>query len=672
MIGNASAGRQYTARTYVLGLIGVAVIPVWLFAAYVLLSFAQSEQRAYRERAVQIAEQSASVLDGQLREMLIRLDGLARSTAAASDNFALIHAQARSLVDGTDQVVVARDLHERILFDTRSDFGTSLPAAQPLAPAELTDIEADRPHVSDLYEDQTSRDYRVSVAEPVKLRDGTTIVLAMTLPASRLHDALAPVVPHGWIVGVGDRSGVYVTRSERHDEVSGKPGLPSYLNKAVGNSGIFTASNQFGDVLLAGYYRSGFSGWLYGANVPLSVVEEPFWRSIYGILAIGIAALLLSGLLAYLYGAVLTRETTALANRALALGHGGVTEPAPSRLKEFAIVDEAFRASQAALLEKTNELKAVLETVPAAVWFTYDPSGRTVIRNEFAANLMGLPTYDHHTFGVPDLVTDTVALKDGQVVSRDDRPLTKAMRGEPTDHEEFLYRLPSGKEIVLLSSARSIRDASGKIIGGVQVSLDITDRKKSEEQRRLLAKELNHRVKNNLAIVQALVQQTIRNSTDLTEAGTTIGSRLLALARGHDVLTRHSWEEGDLREVIEAGLASQITENRVVVSGPTVKLSPTLVMAVTLAIHELTTNAIKYGALSNSAGRVSISWEDIAEGDNRSIVLTWCETGGPPVQKPSERGFGSRLLKRMTESAGGSATLSYPVEGLECVLVMPL
>jgi two-component sensor histidine kinase len=246
------------------------------------------------------------------------------------------------------------------------------------------------------------------------------------------------------------------------------------------------------------------------------------------------------------------------------------------------------------------------------------------------------------------------------------------MRGEHTDHEEFLYRLPSGKEVVLLSSARPIRDTGGKVIGSVQVSLDITERKRDEEQRRLLAKELNHRVKNNLAVVQALVQQTIRNSTDLTEAGTTIGARLSALARGHDVLTKHSWEEGDLREVVEAGLAGHMVENRVSTSGPDIKLVPSLVMTITLAIHELATNAMKYGALSNATGSVSISWEAGDRDEGRAIAIEWAEAGGPPVKEPAARGFGSRLLKRMAEGAGGSATLSYPTEGLRCFLVLPL
>ena len=168
--------------------------------------------------------------------------------------------------------------------------------------------------------------------------------------------------------------------------------------------------------------------------------------------------------------------------------------------------------------------------MPVAVWFTYDPQGRQVIRNRYATELMGLPADYVRPFGSPEEVIDTVAMKDGQVVEREDRPLTKAMRGEKTDHEEFLYRLPNGVELTLLSSARAIKDLHGKIIGAVQISMDITDRKRAETQRRLLAKELDHRVKNNLAIVQALVEQTLRSADSLADAQTDIVARLAALA----------------------------------------------------------------------------------------------------------------------------------------------
>ena len=629
-------------------------MPVWLFAAYVLVSFALSQQQTYRDYAIDLARQSANVVDSELRDMLARIDGLARSAAFEEGDLAQVHAEARRLVGGTERIILLRDLSGKQFLNTQVQFGGPLPPAVPLTPEELADFQAAQPRVSDVYAGSVSGEPRIEVARPITLRDGSPALLAISTPTAALNRVLVSSVPEGWVVGVGDRSGVYVTRSARHDEVSGKPGVPAYLNKAVGQSGSFTSANQFGETLLAGYFRSEFSGWLYAANIPLGVVEAPLWRSLFSVLGIGAVALAISLLLAYAVGKILTGETNRLAAQAQALGSGQPVQPLGSRLAEFELVSHAFVDADAKIRERTSELEAVLDTVPVAVWFTYDPSGRQVIRNRYAAGLMGLPADQAKPFGSPDLVIDTVAMKDGQIVSRDDRPLTKAMRGEHTDHEEFLYRLPDGVELVLSSSARPIQDLNGKIIGAVQISLDITERKRAETQRRLLTKELDHRVKNNLAIVQALVQQTLRNADNLSEAANDIGARLSALASAHDILTRNAWLEGDLQATIEATVLPQASGDRVVVAGPPVSLSPNQVMAISLAMHELTTNAVKYGALSNQAGKVSISWQVLDE-DSRQLVLTWAERGGPPVEQPSKRGFGSRLLERITASEGGEA-----------------
>lgn len=646
-------------------------MPVWLFAAYVLVSFALSQQQTYREQSIDLARQSAAVVDGELRDMLVRVDGLARSAAFEEGDLARMHAEARRLVAGTDQIILLRDLARRQFINTQVDFGSPIPPEVALTAEELSAFQAGQPRVSNVYPSPISGEPRIAVVRPMALRDGTPALLAITAPTLALNRVLTPSVPENWVIGVGDRSGVYVTRSARHDEVSGKPGVAEYLNKAVGKLGSFTSGNQFGEQLLAGYYRSEFSGWLYAANISLAIVEAPLWRSLFSVLGMGAVALAISLLLAFLMGKVLTGETRQLAAQALALGAGRQVQPLETRFAEFELVSDALVDADARIRERTSELEAVLDTVPVAVWFTYDPSGRQVIRNRYALDLMGLPADQVKPFGSPDEVIDTVAMKDGQVVGREDRPLTKAMRGEQTDHEEFLYRLPSGVELILLSSARSIRDLNSKIVGAVQVSIDITERKRAETQRRLLAKELDHRVKNNLAIVQALVQQTLRSADNLADAQIDVVARLAALASAHDILTRNAWLEGDLQTTIEATVLAQSPSDRVILEGPQVSLSPSQVMTISLAMHELTTNAIKYGALSNETGKVFIRWR-ISEDQARELVVEWTEQGGPPVGQPGKRGFGSRLLERMTASEGGRATRVFEPEGLSCMLELPV
>ena len=326
-------------------------------------------------------------------------------------------------------------------------------------------------------------------------------------------------------------------------------------------------------------------------------------------------------------------------------------------------------AAERALAERTSELQTVLETAPVAVWFTYDPSGRQVIRNRFAAELMGLTDGPDRHFGAPDAVIETVALKDGQSVSRDDRPLTKAMRGVETDNEEFSYILPNGVRRTLLTSARSIRDSNGKVVGAVQASLDISDRKRGEEHRRLLVKELNHRVKNTLAVVQSIANQTLRGATDLQDATKALSGRLISLAKAHDILTQENWDGADLSEVVSTTLEPHADLERFEIRGPSVRLSASTALSLSMALHELATNAIKYGSLSAKNGKVTIDWAVETTGAERRLRFTWQEVDGPKVVQTEHRGFGMRLLKRMfTAEPGGSVDLSFDPDGLRASL----
>ena len=662
--------QRRSARTYLLGLIAAAVVPVWLFAAYVLVSFALAQQETYRDRAVEIARQAATAVDGELRDMLLRIDTLSRSAAIQAGDLAALHAEARRLVRGSGEAILLRDRAGRQVFNTGFAFGEALPPAPELSPADLAELDAGRHRISDVRVGAPPAEPSVSVARHLTLADGSTAVAVITAPTSALHDVLEPMAPPPWVVGIADRAGAYVTRSERHEEVSGRPGVGDYLSRATGPSGSFTAENQFGETLLAGYVRSDFSGWLFAANVRLGLVEAPLWRSLFSILAIGAMALAVSLLLAYAVARSLAGETAQLARQALALGAGEPVAPLSTRLREFEVVSEAMADADLMIRERTSELQTVLDTVPVAVWFTYDPEGRQVIRNRLAAALMDVPEDHAHPFGAPDPVTETVAYKDGEVVARNDRPLTKAMRGEHTDNEEFLYRLPTGRELVLSTSARPIHGEGGKVVGAVQISLDITERKRAETQRKLLTRELDHRVKNNLAIVQALVQQTLRNAGSLEDARTVVRDRLAALGKAHDLLARNAWMEGDLRATIRAAVHAPASGDRVGLDGPDVTLSPGLVMTISLAMHELMTNAVKYGALSNGDGRVAISWQ-LTGSPQAELVVRWQESGGPKVEKPSRRGFGSRLLERMAQSEGGSSERIFGASGLVCVMRLP-
>lgn len=218
-----------------------------------------------------------------------------------------------------------------------------------------------------------------------------------------------------------------------------------------------------------------------------------------------------------------------------------------------------------------------------------------------------------------------------------------------------------------------IEDGQLKRLWGIQ--RDITDRKQAEEQRTLLIHELNHRVKNTLATVQSIASQTLRNAPTMRDAKEALEGRLIALARAHDVLTRESWEGAELKEIVAQAVEPYASrgENRLHVTGPEIRLSPRMALALAMALQELATNAVKYGALSNATGEVRILWNVVPAEAAPHLHLRWEESGGPPVQAPSRRGFGSRLIERsLSQELNGVARIEFRPTGVVCTVDAPL
>lgn len=191
----------------------------------------------------------------------------------------------------------------------------------------------------------------------------------------------------------------------------------------------------------------------------------------------------------------------------------------------------------------------------------------------------------------------------------------------------------------------------------------------AEERREILVHELAHRVKNTLATVQSIASLSFRNSQG-PEALRQFHDRLQALVRSHDLLTRRNWQRADLSEIVEAAIAPLKEEqgHRFAISGPQVSLPPTTAVPISMIMHELCTNALKYGALSNETGQVSIGWRTAPVPNGIAISMIWSESGGPPVKPPAEEGFGTRLIANLSGQLGGESSFRYPPSGLVCHL----
>jgi PAS domain S-box-containing protein len=250
--------------------------------------------------------------------------------------------------------------------------------------------------------------------------------------------------------------------------------------------------------------------------------------------------------------------------------------------------------------------------------------------------------------------------------------------GEVFELEHRVHRV-DGTPGWTFSRAIPLRDAQGVIREWFGAASDITARKQHEEHQKLLIDELNHRVKNTLAVVQSMAAQSLRNAAEGPRLQ--FEGRLRALSKAHDVLTREHWTGASLHTVVQDALAhcASHAAGRLRASGPDVWVMPKHALALAMALHELCTNAQKYGSLSNDDGFVTIAWDvvpaspgDVADAGDM-LTLRWTEAGGPPVIAPQRHGFGTRLIERgLAHDLCGEVSLRFEPAGVECVIRAPM
>jgi PAS domain S-box-containing protein len=241
--------------------------------------------------------------------------------------------------------------------------------------------------------------------------------------------------------------------------------------------------------------------------------------------------------------------------------------------------------------------------------------------------------------------------------------LERIRRKERGETYDTVRRRKHGSLVEISVTISPVKDAAGKIIGASKIARDVTDRNRAEEALRLLAHEVDHRSKNLLMLVQATVQFSQADTPDAIKAA--IQGRLQALSNVHELLAQSRWAGANLRILVTEELAPYCPQGaaRAELDGPDLILKPHSAQLVAMVLHELTTNAVKYGALSVSPGRVRVKW---LQGANGKLVLRWTETNGPPVKRPTRQGFGTRVLDRAVHQLKGEMRFDWRAEGLTC------
>ena len=240
---------------------------------------------------------------------------------------------------------------------------------------------------------------------------------------------------------------------------------------------------------------------------------------------------------------------------------------------------------------------------------------------------------------------------------------------------EIHHRRKNGTEFWASVFVSPVCDDRGVVVQHFASFVDLTQHKEDSARCKRMIDELNHRVKNTLSTVQSVVTQVLRRPSEPSVMRDAIESRLLALSRSHDLLTSSHWHGAGLHDLVavamepfEVGGRSE----RFTIRGPDVKLTPQTTLSLAIGLHELATNAAKYGAFSNDVGTIAISWATAPERAGDRLVLRWVEEGGPPVVPPTHKGFGTWVIERgLAHELGGSVSLDYRPGGVACTMNIP-
>jgi PAS domain S-box-containing protein len=467
---------------------------------------------------------------------------------------------------------------------------------------------------------------------------------------------------------VVDRRGIIVWRNVRPERFVGRPAtrdIRRSMSQRV--EGVQNSHSLEGTPTVAAFSKSPYSGWTFVVGVPRSAMRAGGDRALS--VAIGGAAflLLLGAAVGLLAARRVTRAAKTLAATAENIEKGLDPVHPPTGLLEIDAAGQALQTAVQARKFTEDRFKRIFEQTSDLV-LTADLNQIITDCNESAAVAVGVSREE----AIGRHIAEFISSED---YARTTGMLQQKLAAGGTTRYDVRVRNSKGEWLFWEINSGLMHGSDGRAIGLHVVGRDVTERKRAEERQQLLINELNHRVKNTLAIVQALAQQSFKGVRSPDDERASFAARLATLSAAHNLLTRQSWEAVSLKEVIETAVGAVCGEEarRHHAEGPSVTLEPQTAVSIAMAFHELCTNAIKYGALSTNAGTVVTRWEIVELDSESKLRLEWMEQGGPFVEPPARRGFGTRMIERaLASDLGASVELDFRREGLVCRLVAPL
>ena len=648
------------------------VVPVLLYSAFVLHRYTHSVRASNEGRALEIVRALSADLDREITAIVTTLETLATSRPLMYQDYADFYAQAKEALRSRPWHVVLIGAGRQQLVNTRLPWGTPLPVSSPSEPDLLRLArETQQPFISDLFQGTVAQRLIFSVSVPVRKGDEIPSVLVMSLEPDRLVEILAgESLPPGWLAAVSDRKNLNMARTRLAKQFLGRQVPEESLRQYAGRpEGVIETTDFEGQRSLHAFHWSRVTGWRVAAWAPLSLVEGQLRQAWTLFFWSGAALLSLSLLIAFGVGRLMAAPMTRLMHAGAALGEGKPVSPIASTLRE---ADELSRVLSDAAKELDVRLRAqahlaaIVASSPSAV-VSLSPSGIIRTWNAAATSLFG---YDSS-----EVVAWPIAVLSPDAAGADTDKLNARARAGTVVHEDAVLRHKDGRLIEVSVSVAPMYDEGGSLVGISAIISDIVERRSRERHIEFLMREVSHRSKNLLAVVQAIAGQTARNSPSLEEFQARFSQRIAAMARSQDLLVGSNWTGATVADLVRTQLApfAEAASSRIEVAGPRLELKPSAVLSITLALHELATNAAKYGALSVPDGRVAIGWEvGGSETGQARFRMSWRERDGPPVTQPAKKGFGHTVIAEMVASSlHGRVTLDYASDGLLWALDTP-
>jgi len=658
-------------RAYLI-IFGLAiVIPVLLYSALLLHLYTQSERASNERRALAIARALSADIDREITGIITTLEALATSPALATKDYMAFHVQAlEALRSRPSWNVVLTDAARQQQVNTRLPLGSRLPVSQAEPPIPDIVRQTGQPYITDLFRGTVARRMIFAVGVPVRVGNDIPYALIMSLDPERLTELLrTPELPEGWYAAVADRQNVNIARSYQPERYVGQP-VPGEWLRQYGNraEGVVTTTDFEGERSLQAFHWSKVTGWWVSAWAPLSEVEEPLrdaWRTfVYaGTILLGLSLLLALGI-----GHRMSVPIFDLMRAGRALGQGRPVQPLSTALREADELSAVLATAAKELRARTQaqaHLAAIVSSSPNAM-LSLAPDGTILTWNAAAEQLFG--------YQASEVLGKSARLLFSEEQLAEFTDINTEVRAGVAVHRDVQRRHKDGQLLDVSVNVAPMYDEAGRVVGISSIVRDIGERKAREKHIEFLMRELSHRSKNLLAVVQAIAGQTARYSDTMNEFQTRFAERLHAMARAQDLLVARNWVGAQLTDLVRSQMApfTEDVSERIEMKGPDIDLRPDAVHSLTLALHELATNAAKYGALSVPDGRVAVDWEVMDAGPGSRFRMIWCEHDGPPVTPPQRKGFGHVVIADMVGNAlRGQVELRFESTGLCWTLDAP-